>query len=115
MTTIKYFISARGASPFEKWFNKLDGTLQQKVTSALDDLTIGRRQNMKPLGDGLSELKFRVGGGLRIYFAEDGDDIILLLGGGKKDDQSREIDNARNRLADYLERKEEDDEETTDR
>lgn len=88
--------------------------MQQKVTSALDDLIIGRFQNVKPLGDGLNELKFTVGGGLRVYFAEDGDDIILLLGGGKKDSQSRDIKNARNRLADYLEGKEAEDEKTTD-
>ncbi|MBL6783902.1 MAG: hypothetical protein ISQ24_02495 [PS1 clade bacterium] len=52
------------------------------------------------------ELKIHAGGGLRVYFAEDGNEIILLLGGGAKDGQSRDIKNARNRLTDYEMRKE---------
>ena len=43
---------------------------------------------------------------MRVYFAEDGDDIILLVGGGQKDSQIRDIENSRKRLVDYMARKE---------
>ena len=54
----------------------------------------------------LFEMRNIPAGGLRVYFAEDGDEIILLLGGGQKDSQTRDIENASNRLVDYLTRKE---------
>lgn len=106
MIIIKYYRTKAGAAPFEKWFTKLDATLRFKVTAAIQNLENGNTGNVKSLKNDLFELKIFAAGGLRIYFAQDGEDIILLLGGGAKGSQSRDIENARNRLADYLTRKE---------
>ncbi len=91
------------------WRRKLDETLQAKVILALEKLAYGQSLNTKKLQDGLSEIKIHAGGGLRIYYAEDGEDIVLLFGGGAKDSQSRDIENAQSRLKDYLTRKEQGD------
>lgn len=106
MIIIKEYVTVSGQSPFGRWFHDLDKMQAIKVKDALDKLANAKSVNSKPLKDGLSEIKINYGGGLRVYYAKDGEQIILLLGGGAKDSQSRDIENARNRLADYEMRKE---------
>lgn len=106
MIIIKEYITVAGRSSFGKWFDGLDNTQALKVKDTLDKLANGKTVTTKFLGNGLSEIKINYGGGLRVYYAKDGEQIILLLGGGAKDSQSRDIENARNRLADYEMRKE---------
>lgn len=100
MIIIKEYVSDSGRSPFGKWFDGLDNTQAMRVKDALDKLANGKSVAAKSLKDGLHELKIK-NGGLRIYYAQDGAEIILLLGGGQKDNQSKDIENARNRLAHY--------------
>ena len=109
MIIIKLYLTKAGRSPFEKWFTGLDHTQAIQVTNALDKLANNKPVATKSLSNGLKEIKISSGGGLRVYFCEDGDEIILLLGGGRKDSQSRDVELARDRRADYLERREPDD------
>jgi putative addiction module killer protein len=52
------------------------------------------------VGEGVYELRFKLGPGYRIYFGEDGDQVILL-GGGDKGTQERDIRVAKERWSDY--------------
>ncbi len=106
MTIIIEYETTSGKSPFQKWYAKLDGTLKANVSGALERLESDDKTHVKSLGQGLWESKLPIGGGLRIYWMKDGEQIILLLGGGKKDTQTRDIENARLRQADYLDGKE---------
>ena len=45
------------------------------------------------------------GPGFRIYLARDGDRLIILFGGGTKRRQQRDIDRAKELLAEYKARK----------
>jgi putative addiction module killer protein len=47
---------------------------------------------VRPIGEGLSELRLDVGPGYRVYYAQDGDALILLLCGGDKSTQHKDID-----------------------
>jgi putative addiction module killer protein len=103
---IREYLTPRGISPFEKWYKKLDRSLQTKIDARLSRIKImGSLGNTKGLGSGLYELKFSMPSGPRIYYAKEGDKLILLLIGGKKSSQSKDIEKAREYLKDYKERR----------
>jgi putative addiction module killer protein len=60
----------------------------------------GNFGDCRPVGDGVHELRFRIGPGYRIYFGEDGDDVILL-GGGTKSTQENDIKTAKHLWSQY--------------
>ena len=53
---------------------------------------------MRPVGEGVSELRIHYGPGYRVYFVQRGALLILLLCGGDKSTQDRDIETAK-RLA----------------
>ncbi len=55
--------------------------------------------------DGMGEYVIDWGPGYRIYLAKDGDTLIVLFGGGTKRGQQRDIDKAKELLAEYKARK----------
>jgi putative addiction module killer protein len=47
--------------------------------------------DVKPVGEGISELRIDVGAGYRIYFVQRGTMLIVLLCGGDKATQNKDI------------------------
>jgi putative addiction module killer protein len=68
------------------------------IASRLDRLAFGNAGNVRPVGEGVSELRIDHGPGYRIYFQQRGKTIALLLCGGDKRTQDRDIEIAK-RLA----------------
>lgn len=62
---------------------------------------------MKPVGEGVSEMREFFGPGWRMYYVERGNVLIVMLGGGTKGTQSRDIKQAKE-LARALRNDEED-------
>jgi putative addiction module killer protein len=56
--------------------------------------------DVKPVGEGLFELRVDHGPGYRVYFVQRGRVMILLLCGGHKGSQKRDIGRAKAMLAD---------------
>lgn len=77
-----------------------DQTARQAFRTRLNRVAVGNFGDCKPAGEGVHELRFDIGRGYRIYFAEDGDDVILL-GGGEKSSQDRDIKTAKQRWIEY--------------
>ena len=61
-------------------------------------LAAGNPGDMKPIGEGVSELRIDYGPGYRVYFKTLDRTIVVLLAGGEKRTQSRDIETAQ-RLA----------------
>jgi putative addiction module killer protein len=51
----------------------------------------GNPGDVKPVGEGVYELRIDYGPGYRVYFAKQGEIVILLLLGGDKSTQSKDI------------------------
>jgi putative addiction module killer protein len=62
---------------------------------------LGNFGNIKPVGDGVSELKVDQGPGYRVYYAMSGKAVVLLLIGGDKSTQSKDIKTAKRYWQDY--------------
>jgi len=85
---------------FDKWLTKLkDRAGRLRILKRIDRLANGHPGDVKPVGNGVSELRLDVGPGYRVYYLQDGHALILLLCGGDKSTQQNDIDKA-HRLAD---------------
>jgi len=49
---------------------------------------------VKPLGEGVSEMRIDFGPGYRVYFCKKGEILIFLLAGGDKRTQEKDIQTA---------------------
>jgi putative addiction module killer protein len=50
---------------------------------------------VKPVGDGISELRVDFGPGYRVYFIKKADLYVVLLAGGDKSSQANDISKAK--------------------
>ena len=57
----------------------------------LSDWHRGNLGDVKPVGQGVSELRISYGPGYRVYYKNQGDRIIILLAGGDKGTQANDI------------------------
>lgn len=77
---------------FDRWISKLaDSRARAKIQVRIDRLQRGNPGDVRPVGQGVSELRVDFGPGYRIYFKQQGSDIILLLCGGDKASQPKDI------------------------
>jgi len=84
---------------FRRWRIKLrDQRARALIASRLDRLAFGNAGDVRPVGEGVSELRIDCGPGYRVYFRQRGNTIALLLCGGDKRTQERDIKTAK-RLA----------------
>jgi putative addiction module killer protein len=71
------------------------------VASRLDRLAFGNPGDVKPVGQGISELRIDYGPGYRMYFRRRGNEIIILLCGGDKSTQAADIKTAKRLAEDW--------------
>ena len=60
----------------------------------VERLAAGNPGDVRPVGEGVSELRIDYGPGYRVYFKRQGRTIVVLLAGGDKRTQSRDIETA---------------------
>ena len=55
---------------------------------------MGNPGDVRPVGEGVSELRIDYGPGYRVYFTKRGQQLIILLAGGDKSTQAADIQTA---------------------
>lgn len=94
--SLKIYEQVNGKRPFEEWLNDLkDGMYRARIRSRLDKVATGNFGDFKSVGDGVSELRFTFGPGVRVYYALKGEAIVVLLIGGDKSNQDKDIEKAK--------------------
>jgi putative addiction module killer protein len=66
-----------------------------KIASRIERLGPGNIGDVKPVGEGISEMRLTYGPGYRIYYKQTGQTIVLILCGGDKSTQERDIKRAK--------------------
>jgi putative addiction module killer protein len=97
-------IEIRQTVIFAKWLRGLrDMQGKARIQMRLDRIERGLFGDVKPVGEGVSELRIDFGPGYRIYFAQAGQITVILLCGGDKGTQTRDIVAAKKLAADWKE------------
>lgn len=82
----------RQTDVFVAWFEGLkDRAARARITARIRRLSLGNPGDVKPVGQGVSEMRIDYGPGYRVYFVQRGEALVILLCGGDKRDQSRDI------------------------
>jgi len=85
----------RKTDAFSKWLDGLrDIHARARVQVRIERLAAGNPGDVKPVGEGVSELRIDYGPGYRVYFTMREDTIIILLTGGNKRTQSGDMKTA---------------------
>ena len=80
---------------FVKWLVGLrDRSARAQIQIRIARLELGLMGDVKPVGEGVSELRVDFGPGYRLYFKQRGKELIFLLAGGDKRSQDSDIKNA---------------------
>lgn len=104
MYRVLEYVRSDGASPYRKWFDRLDAQSAAKIATAILRMELGNLSNVKWIGT-IGEYRVHWDPGYRIYLAMDGDRLIILLGGGSKQRQQADIEQAKLSWVDYKARK----------
>lgn len=88
-------IEIRKTESFANWLDNLrDVQAKARVLVRIERLASGNAGDVKPVGEGVSEMRINYGPGYRVYFVQRGSELIILLAGGEKSSQPRDIKTA---------------------
>ena len=92
-------IEVRLTRDFAEWRAGLRASeARKRIGARIDRLAFGNFGDVKPVGEGVSELRLDFGPGYRLYFVRRAAMLVILLCGGDKSTQGRDIVKAK-RLA----------------
>ena len=85
-------VEIRKTELFAKWIDNLrDIQAKARVLVRIERLASGNAGDVKPVGEGISEMRIDYGPGYRVYFIKRGNELIILLAGGNKSSQTADI------------------------
>ncbi|WP_347261309.1 type II toxin-antitoxin system RelE/ParE family toxin [Rudaea sp.] len=81
---------------YTNWLDRLrDLRARARIQARVERLAAGNPGDVKPVGEGVSELRIDCGPGYRVYYTERGNVLIVLLCGGDKRTQAADIKTAK--------------------
>ena len=85
-------IEVRQTDVYADWFGSLrDPLARARINARIRRLSLGNPGDVRPVGEGVSELRIDYGPGYRVYFVQRGQMLAILLAGGDKRTQDRDI------------------------
>lgn len=94
--TIFFVFEVRETEAFSKWLRDLkDNRAKAKIAARSRRLAFGNAGDVRPVGEGISELRIDYGPGYRVYYVQRGAVLIILLCGGDKSTQETDIKRAK--------------------
>jgi len=88
-------IEIRQTEAYAKWFCDLrDRVARARIDARIRRLSLGNPGDVRPIGEGVSELRIAHGPGYRVYFVQRGQTLVVLLAGGDKQTQGRDVKRA---------------------
>ncbi|MGR6648076.1 type II toxin-antitoxin system RelE/ParE family toxin [Avibacterium paragallinarum] len=89
-------IQIKSTTLFKKWLDELkDLRARAKIQTRIKRLQLGNFGDVKPVGEGISELRITEGKGYRIYLKNQNGVVVILLCAGDKSIQSKDIEKAK--------------------
>ena len=88
-------IEVRKTEIFTKWIDGLqDIRARARILVRIERLAAGNPGDVKPVGEGVSEMRIDYGPGYRVYYKKIRQKVVILLSGGDKDTQHKDIKTA---------------------
>ncbi|MCY4059945.1 MAG: type II toxin-antitoxin system RelE/ParE family toxin [Gammaproteobacteria bacterium] len=88
-------LEVRRTKVFARWLDGLrDVRARARVQVRIERLAAGNPGDVRPVGEGVSELRIDYGPGYRVYYKRQGSTVVVLLAGGDKRTQSDDIETA---------------------
>lgn len=95
MRYIVTVIEIRQTATYAQWFAGLrDRKARARIDARIRRLSLGNPGDVKPVGEGVSELRINYGPGYRVYLVQRGQTLVILLAGGDKRTQATDIKTA---------------------
>ncbi|MBI1747291.1 MAG: type II toxin-antitoxin system RelE/ParE family toxin [Acidobacteria bacterium] len=80
---------------YAQWLDGLsDIRARARILARVARLAGGNPGDVKPVGEGVSEMRIDYGPGYRVYYKQQGREVVILLAGGGKQSQARDIKTA---------------------
>jgi len=84
------------SSVFDAWLRGLrDRQTRARIVARIERLGLGNPGDVKPVGNGISEMRLNYGPGYRVYYQHRGEVLIVVLAGGDKSTQAADIARAK--------------------
>jgi putative addiction module killer protein len=85
-------LEAQKTDAYVRWLDGLrDERARARVLVRVERLLAGNAGDVRPIGEGVSELRIDYGPGYRVYFVRRGQALVILLAGGDKGSQDTDI------------------------
>jgi putative addiction module killer protein len=85
----------RKTETYAQWLDGLrDIRARARIQVWVERLATGNAGDVRPVGEGVSEMRIDYGPGYRVYFTKRGREVVVLLVGGDKRTQAADIKTA---------------------
>jgi len=85
-------IEIRKTDVYVQWLDGLrDIHARARVLARVERLAAGNPGDVRPVGEGVSEMRIDYGPGYRVYYKRHGREMVILLAGGDKGSQASDI------------------------